>query len=81
MGTQIHELQEQVEIRDNTIEVLENQLHDLQLELDDAKAHQNAPLGAAGRLVGGRGCGNRGRGRPRVDGGSLQLGHRELILL
>jgi capsule polysaccharide export protein KpsE/RkpR len=53
MGTQIHELQEQVEIRDNTIEVLENQLHDLQLELDDAKAHQNASPGVAGCLVGG----------------------------
>jgi arginyl-tRNA synthetase len=39
MGTQVHELQEQVEVRGNTIEVLENQLHDLQLELDDAKEH------------------------------------------
>jgi hypothetical protein len=28
-----------VEVQDNTIEVLENQLHDLQIELDEANAY------------------------------------------
>jgi hypothetical protein len=28
-----------VEIQDNTIEVLENQLHDVHVELDEANAH------------------------------------------
>jgi hypothetical protein len=32
-------LEQQVEIRDNTIEVLENRLHDMQVELDKANAH------------------------------------------
>jgi peptidoglycan hydrolase CwlO-like protein len=36
MGTQIHDLQEQVDERGTTIEDLESQLHDLKLELDDA---------------------------------------------
>ena len=39
MGTCTHELEEQVEFRDNTIEVLENQLHDLQVKLDETNAH------------------------------------------
>jgi chromosome segregation ATPase len=29
MGNHTHELEQQVEIKDNTIEILENQLHDL----------------------------------------------------
>jgi chaperonin cofactor prefoldin len=32
-------LEQQLEIRDNTIEVLENQLHGVQEELDEANAH------------------------------------------
>jgi uncharacterized coiled-coil protein SlyX len=39
MGTRTCELEEQVEIRDNTIEVLGNLLHDLQVELYEASAH------------------------------------------
>jgi hypothetical protein len=32
-------LEQQVEIRDNTIDVLENQLHDVQRELEEANDH------------------------------------------
>jgi uncharacterized coiled-coil protein SlyX len=32
-------LEQQVEIRDNTIDVLENQLHDVQQELEEANDH------------------------------------------
>jgi uncharacterized coiled-coil protein SlyX len=39
MGTRTRELEDQVEFRDNTIEVLENQLHDLQVKLDETNAH------------------------------------------
>ena len=39
MGNHTRELEQQVEVRDNTIEVLENQLHDVQVELDEANAH------------------------------------------
>jgi peptidoglycan hydrolase CwlO-like protein len=39
MGNHTRELEQQVEIRDNTIEVLKNQLHDVQVELDEANAH------------------------------------------
>jgi uncharacterized coiled-coil protein SlyX len=39
MGTRTRELEDQVEFRDNTIEVLENQLHDLHVELDETNAH------------------------------------------
>jgi uncharacterized coiled-coil protein SlyX len=39
MSNRIQDLEQQVEIRDNTIEVLENQLHDAQEELEEANAH------------------------------------------
>jgi peptidoglycan hydrolase CwlO-like protein len=39
MSNFTQELEQQVEIRDNTIEVLENQLLDVQEELDEANAH------------------------------------------
>jgi peptidoglycan hydrolase CwlO-like protein len=39
VGNHTRELEQQVEIRDNTIEVLENHVHDVQEELDDANAH------------------------------------------
>jgi uncharacterized coiled-coil protein SlyX len=39
MGNRTHELEQQVEIRDSTIEVLGNQLHNVQEELDEANAH------------------------------------------
>jgi chaperonin cofactor prefoldin len=41
MGNHTRELEQQVEIRNNTIEVLENQLHDVQEELDEANAHMD----------------------------------------
>jgi uncharacterized coiled-coil protein SlyX len=39
MGNRIQALEQQVEIRDNTIEILENQLHDVQEELAEANVH------------------------------------------
>lgn len=39
MGNRTQELEQQVEIRYKTIEVLENQLHDVQEELDEANVH------------------------------------------
>jgi hypothetical protein len=36
-------LEQQVEIRDNTIVVLENQLHDVQRELEEANDHLDMP--------------------------------------
>jgi chaperonin cofactor prefoldin len=39
MSNHIQELEKQVEIQDNTIEVLENQLNDVQEELDEASTH------------------------------------------
>jgi uncharacterized coiled-coil protein SlyX len=39
MSNHIQALEQQVEIQDNTIEVLENQLHDMQKELEEANAH------------------------------------------
>jgi chromosome segregation ATPase len=41
MGNHTRELEQQVEIRNNTIEVVENQLHDVQEELDEANAHMD----------------------------------------
>jgi uncharacterized coiled-coil protein SlyX len=39
MGNHTRELEQQVEIQNHTIEVLKNQLHDVQVELDKANAH------------------------------------------
>ena len=39
MSNRIQALEQQMEIRDNTIEVLENQLRDVQDELEEANAH------------------------------------------
>ena len=39
MSNRIQELEKQVEIQDNTIEVLENQLNDVQEELAEASTH------------------------------------------
>jgi predicted RNase H-like nuclease (RuvC/YqgF family) len=44
MSNRTQELEQQVEIRDNTIEVLENQLHDVQEELGQ-RSSRNAPPG------------------------------------
>jgi chromosome segregation ATPase len=45
MGTRTRELEEQVEVWDDTIEVLENQLHDLQVELDETNDVISWPSG------------------------------------
>ena len=39
MNQRILTLEQQVEIRDNTIDVLENQLHDVQQDLEEANDH------------------------------------------
>jgi uncharacterized coiled-coil protein SlyX len=39
LSQRITTLEQQVEIRDNTIDVLENQLHDVQRELEEANDH------------------------------------------
>jgi hypothetical protein len=39
MGTQVHQIQEEVHEQEVTIGILEDQPHDLQLELDDANEH------------------------------------------
>lgn len=39
MGTRIREPEEQMEVQDNTIDVLENQVHYLLIQLDEANAH------------------------------------------
>jgi uncharacterized coiled-coil protein SlyX len=39
MSNRIQALEQKVEIQDNTIEVLENQLHDVQEKFEEANAH------------------------------------------